>query len=73
MDGDVSDFDWYLNSNCSGKARFAIIKVKGDKSSIGWVYCPKAESSDFRCVGQVWRTSKTDMSAGDCAKSSTKL
>jgi hypothetical protein len=34
---------------------------------------PKAESSDFRCVGQVWRTSKTDMAAGDCAKSSTKL
>jgi hypothetical protein len=41
MDGDVPDFDWYLNSNCSGKARFAIIKVKGDKSSIGWVYCPQ--------------------------------
>jgi hypothetical protein len=34
---------------------------------------PKAESSDFRCVGQVWRTSKTDMAAGDCTKSSTKL
>jgi hypothetical protein len=34
---------------------------------------PIAESSDFRCVGQVWRTSKTNMAAGDCAKSSTKL
>jgi hypothetical protein len=34
---------------------------------------PKAESKDFRYVGQVWRTSKTNMAAGDCAKSSTKL
>jgi hypothetical protein len=34
---------------------------------------PKVESSDFRCVGQVWRTSKADMVARDCAKSSTKL
>jgi hypothetical protein len=34
---------------------------------------PKAESRDFRCVGQVWRTSKTDMATRDCAKSSTKL
>jgi hypothetical protein len=34
---------------------------------------PKAESSDFHYVGQVWRTSKTDMAVGDCAKSSTKL
>jgi hypothetical protein len=34
---------------------------------------PKEESSDFCCVGQVWRTSKTDMAAEDCAKSSTKL
>jgi hypothetical protein len=34
---------------------------------------PKVESRDFYCVGQVWRTSKTDMAAGDCSKSSTKL
>jgi hypothetical protein len=34
---------------------------------------PKAESSDFCCVGKVWRTSRTNMVAGDCAKSSTKL
>jgi hypothetical protein len=41
MDGDVPDFDWYLNNNCSRKARFATIKVKGDKSSIGGVDCPQ--------------------------------
>jgi hypothetical protein len=34
---------------------------------------PMAESSDFRCVGKVWRTSNTNMAAGDCAKSSTRL
>jgi hypothetical protein len=34
---------------------------------------PKAESNDFHCVGQVWRTSRTDMAAEDCAKLSTKL
>jgi hypothetical protein len=33
----------------------------------------KVESSDFLYVGQVWRTSKTDMAVGDCAKSSTKI
>jgi hypothetical protein len=41
MDGDVPDLNWYLNSNCGGKARFAIIKVKGDDSSIGRVDCPQ--------------------------------
>ena len=34
---------------------------------------PMEESNDFRCFGHVWRTSRTDMAAGDCAKSSTKI
>jgi hypothetical protein len=41
MDGDVPYFDWYLNSNCGRKARFAIIKVKGDESSIDRVDFPQ--------------------------------
>jgi hypothetical protein len=41
MDGNVPYFDWYLNSNCGRKARLAIIKVKGDQSSIGGVDCPQ--------------------------------
>jgi hypothetical protein len=44
---------------------------------INWVSAvssaPKAESKDFLCDGQVWRTSNTDMAAGDWAKSSTRL
>jgi hypothetical protein len=41
MDGDVLYLDWYLNNNCGRKVRFATIKVKGDKSSIGGVDYPQ--------------------------------
>jgi hypothetical protein len=41
MDGDVPYFYWYLNSHGGRKARFATIKVKGDKSSIGGVDYPQ--------------------------------
>ena len=34
---------------------------------------PKAERKDFLYDGKVWRTSNTDMAAGDWAKSSTRL
>jgi hypothetical protein len=42
MDGDILYFDWYLNSNCGGKTRFAAIEVKGDESSIGRVDCAQS-------------------------------
>ena len=40
MDCDVLYFDGDLNSDCGGKMWFAVIEVKGDKSSICRIDCP---------------------------------
>jgi GH43 family beta-xylosidase len=69
----VPDLNWYLEGYWVGRCGSPLSESNVISCMSAVSTAPKAESKDFHCDGQVWRTSNTDMAAGDWAKSSTKL